>query len=197
MNSTLQFTDVLTGYVTQSGYSRGQLGKLSGIPKRTIANWIEGRVRQPRVHDDLLKLAAVLHLREPETTRLLQSAGYPSVAQLWTQVNSDQQRALLTPWVDAVRQVTERIPFQAIADLPFFVGRETELQAVHQALGRQSRSADLYDSRDGGRWQNCTSCACCLQITSLLSRWNSVGSPRYFKCFIHLEILCQCLPRRP
>ncbi len=82
-------SDVLNRYVSRAGYTAGQLARLSGIPKATIVNWLEGRVKRPRGSEDLLKLAAILHLEEGEATELLQSAGHPSIAEFREQARQD------------------------------------------------------------------------------------------------------------
>lgn len=128
------FAETLGGYVHQRGYTYGQLAHLSGLPKRTIAHWLEGIVRRPRDWRDLVKLAAVLHLDETQATRLLQSARHPSLAQLLAQTDNEQDRCLLAPWAENVRQRLEHSPFQAIAELPYFVGREREIQTLVQVL---------------------------------------------------------------
>ncbi len=128
-----QFRDILARYVKRSGYTAGQLSKLSAIPKMTILNWLEGRVKKPRVRHDLLKLATVLHLSETEATMLLRAAGQPTIAELLL-ADNQEERELLAPWAAAMRQQPTQAPFQVIADLPYFVGREQELRALREAL---------------------------------------------------------------
>ena len=133
MPTALPFRDVLEQYVRRAGYTTGQLSRLSGVPKMTILNWLEGRVKKPRVRKDLLKLAAVLHLSEAEASALLQAAGQPTVEELLlSEAPSDHD--MLMPWAETVRQRIVSAPFQAIADLPYFVGREHELSALSAAL---------------------------------------------------------------
>ncbi|MBX3058498.1 MAG: tetratricopeptide repeat protein [Anaerolineae bacterium] len=127
MQETL--ADVLGEYVERSRYSRGQLAALSGLPKRTVANWLKGRVQKPQQWQGLVILAAVLHLDESETSRLLQAAQHPSVAELRQTVTAVEDIALLTPWLQ-----TEPPPFQAISDLPYFVGREQTLAQLKEVL---------------------------------------------------------------
>ena len=134
MPTSFRFEDVVGRYVHRSGYGLGQLSRLSGIPKRTLANWVNGRTKRPRNHYDLLKLATSLRLSESDTTTLLQSAQYPTVAQLIKQMRTPQQQQLLSPWAHAVRKRLDEAPFQAIADLPFFVGRQQEIEAIEAAL---------------------------------------------------------------
>jgi len=120
--------DVLGRFVQRSRHSRGQLAELSGVPKRTIANWLEGRVTKPQQWQPLLKVAAALHLADAEVTTLLQSAGQPTLAELHTHHTDESDKALLAPWPISYA------PFQAIADLPYFVGREHELAHLRKTL---------------------------------------------------------------
>ena len=117
--------DVLTRYIDRAGYTSGQLARLTGIPKATLVNWMEGRVKRPRGSKDLIKLATVLHLDEVEASQLLQAAGHLSVAELREQaLQADDPvwQSLLAPWSRTEQPRMQRIPFQAIADLPHFVG---------------------------------------------------------------------------
>jgi transcriptional regulator with XRE-family HTH domain len=134
MNKSVQFADVLNRYVGRSGYSPSQLARLSGIPKTTLITWLHRRVKKPDEWRDLVRLAAVLHLDEAEATTLLQAAGQPSLGELLIQTGETSERDLLSPWTEAVRLALEIAPFQAIADLPYFVGRERELEDLKEAL---------------------------------------------------------------
>jgi PAS domain S-box-containing protein len=51
------------------------LSKLTGIPKATIVNWLEGRVRRPRSADVLEKISDALRLTFAERERLFASVG--------------------------------------------------------------------------------------------------------------------------
>jgi|GEM_PF-827557 tetratricopeptide (TPR) repeat protein/transcriptional regulator with XRE-family HTH domain len=144
--------DVLTRFVSRAGYTSGQLARLTGIPKATIVNWMEGRVKRPRGSEDLLRLAAILHLDEIDATELLQAAGHPSIAELREQAlrgsaapgtanlgsgvqkSAGELTALLAPWKKQRETRPEHVPFQAIADLPHFVGREQLRQELSSAL---------------------------------------------------------------
>lgn len=130
--------DVLGVYMAQSGYTPGQLAKLSGIPKPTIVNWLEGRVKRPRVVDDLLQIGAVLHLPTQAMSRLLQAAGHPPLTELRaTAVHTQNHplQTLLQPWSAVNPTPTPRpSPFQVTADLPHFVGRTTELAQLRTLL---------------------------------------------------------------
>ncbi len=148
-----QLADVLGQFVARSGYTSGQLAKLSGIPKPTIVNWMEGRVRRPRGVDDLLRLTAVLHLTEPEASALLQAASHPDIADLRqsaTQTGNDEQLGLLSRWVSAAPKRVTAVPFQVTADLlPYFVGRTAEIAQLQQAL-LQKQHAMLYSLQGMG-----------------------------------------------
>lgn len=76
------FTEVLQEYAGRSAYRPGQLAQLTGIPPRTITNWLEGRVQQPRDWQNVVRLGQALRLDLPEMDELLAAAGYPYVEQL-------------------------------------------------------------------------------------------------------------------
>ncbi len=131
------FADILEKHINKTGYSLGQLARLSQLPKRTIANWVEGRVKRPRHQLDIIKVANALHLTEADTNLLLTAAGFQvSLAELRQLANQKEDEAwlnLLSAWPEIVYQETPP-PFQAIRDLPYFVGREKEIEAIKTAL---------------------------------------------------------------
>jgi PAS domain-containing protein len=55
----------------------GLLGKMSGVPKATIVNWLEGRVRRPRTPDVLLAVCDALRLTADEARLLYAAAEVP------------------------------------------------------------------------------------------------------------------------
>jgi tetratricopeptide (TPR) repeat protein len=128
------FAELLGRYVSQGGYSYGQLARLTGLPKRTIAHWLEGIVTRPRDWRDLVRLAAALHLDETQATGLLQAARHAHLAQLQFQAANEAERRLLAPWADAIQGRLEQAPFQAVMDLPYFIGREREIEAIRRVL---------------------------------------------------------------
>ena len=136
-SNPFQLADILGKFVKRSGYTAGQLAKLSGIPKPTIVNWVEGRVHRPRGVEDLLRLTAVLHLTTSETSDLLQAAGHPTVSELREgalQTGNDSLLSHLSRWQEEKPARVEAVPFQVMADLPYFVGREQELAGLRTAL---------------------------------------------------------------
>ena len=134
VQSEISFPELLGRYVSQGGYSYGQLARLSGLPKRTIAHWLEGIVTRPRDWRDLVRLAAVLHLDETQVNRLLQVARHIPLAQLQAQAADEAECRLLAHRAKAIQKRLEQSPFQAIMDLPYFVGREREIEALRRVL---------------------------------------------------------------
>ena len=128
------FADVLGSCVAGSRYSTGQLATLSGVPKRTIAHWLEGVVARPRDWRDLVRVAAALRLDEADATRVLLAARHPGIAQLLGQAPDGEDRRLLAPWAEVVERRLGQSPFQAVADLPRFVGRQHEIQLIREAV---------------------------------------------------------------
>jgi tetratricopeptide (TPR) repeat protein len=144
---TPTLADLLGQHLHHVHTSVNRLAKLSGVPQRTIANWLNGTILKPRHWQDLVKVAVALHLTLGETDALLQIAGHPVVAQLHLKAVTDPDRQLLaitqplapTPAIAPVPKFPS--PFQAIADLSTFVGRENELAEVKKALLNNGRAA--------------------------------------------------------
>lgn len=136
------FADTLNKFIGMSGYSYGQLAHLSGIPKQTIANWATGIVKKPRRWQRVAMLANALKLTESEATQLLQSSGHPSIEEILARSPSDEDLKVISRWTEEVRWRLGA-PFQAIRDLPYFVGRESELKDIENAL-LAGRHAMLY-----------------------------------------------------
>src|SRR5690554_1326250 len=122
-----QFADMLGGFVERAGYNASQLARLSGIPQRTLANWLRGQVKRPREVDDLLKVSEALGLSEAEATKLFQAVGYPTIEELVLKNGKGPSAELLSPWTRVVTKRVKTAPFQTVADIPYFVGREQEV----------------------------------------------------------------------
>lgn len=140
MVESLAFSELLHLYVDRMAYSAGQLARLSGIPKPTILSWLDGRVKRPRAHDDLLKLAEALNLGVVEVNTLMAAAGHTGIA---VGENGDGKQPLQLRSVQAFpsTQASLDAPFQAIPDLPTFVGREQVIHDIEKLfLSRQSPS---------------------------------------------------------
>ncbi|MCB8966358.1 MAG: tetratricopeptide repeat protein [Ardenticatenaceae bacterium] len=127
MQETL--ADVLSEYVDRAHYSSGKLAKMTGLSRKSINNWLDGTVSKPQQWQVLTRLAAVLHLTELETNRLLLSAHHPTIADLRQNITTADDHALLAPWPPSTA-----VPFQAIPDLPYFVGRNDVLSELAEVL---------------------------------------------------------------
>jgi hypothetical protein len=134
MKQAGSFAEVLKEYVGRSAYRPGQLARLTGVPQRTIVNWLEGRVRQPRAWQDVIKLAQALRLSLPETDVLLTAVEYPSIKQLRLHTKDEAEQALFTFWAEVSPAQEKPAPFQIIPDLPTFVGREKLLARLRELL---------------------------------------------------------------
>jgi len=110
------------------GYSPGLVSRLSGVPKATIVNWLEGRVARPRRWQDLVRVADAMRLDRDETEDLLAAASHGSLAELARRAD-DADHVLLAPWVPP-----RGSDLTAAAALPIvatpFVGRTAERAAV-------------------------------------------------------------------
>src|SRR5262245_21645796 len=141
MYGPFQLADVLHQLMHRPNlrYTPGLVSKLSGVPKATIVNWIEGQVKKPRRWQDLARVADAMRLNADDATRLLRSAGHPSVEALLAQTERPQDRALLAGWVpDSLRIPREqRAPgLRLPAASDSFVGREREVAALRALLLR-------------------------------------------------------------
>jgi hypothetical protein len=129
MVEQLSFQEALATLMQQECCSAGRLAQLSAVPKQTVVSWLQGRVRKPHRWQDVARVAAALHLNEANATALLSSAGHRSIGELRQLAGSEAEQALLAPWPEETPT-----PFQAIADLAHFVGREEELASLEKAL---------------------------------------------------------------
>lgn len=129
MTDTL--ADVLGEYMQRAHSSANRLATLSKVPAQTIKNWLNRRVTKPHRWQGLVKVAAALHLSESETSRLLLAGGHPALPTLRVRAAAtrDSDRALLASFQPSREASTLRVqhPFQAIADLPSFIGRDSQL----------------------------------------------------------------------
>ncbi|MCB0013810.1 MAG: AAA family ATPase, partial [Anaerolineales bacterium] len=129
------FAELLGQFIHRSTYSLSQLEAFSGVPKRTVANWQGGITLKPQKWQDIVKVALALDLSDTETSSLLETARHLTLDELIANT-ADEDIGLLQRWV---KDTTS--PFQAIADLPSFVGREDEIAQITQALQQKSNIA--------------------------------------------------------
>lgn len=126
------FAELLGQFLHRAQSSANRVAKLSGVPKQTISNWLLGRVIEPYYWQPILKVALALHLSESEINQLLKSAGHPALDELRTIAKAEVDH--LIPTATPATLVSTASPFQVIPDLPTFVGRQFEIQAVKTLL---------------------------------------------------------------
>jgi tetratricopeptide (TPR) repeat protein/transcriptional regulator with XRE-family HTH domain len=134
VDNTLEFAAVLGQFFDASPFSISQLAMLSGVPKPTIANWLQGRVAKPHGWQGIARVCSKLDLPEAQATEVLQAAGHPSVSELLAHAVSDEDIESLSRWSESARMRQENAPFQAIADFPHFVGRVDNLEVLKKVL---------------------------------------------------------------
>ena len=148
----------LTEFIQASGYSIGQVARLSGVPRRSVANWATGRSRRPRHVEDVLKIARVVRLNAKDLDVLLESAemGTTLATLLATSEQDKQLHQLLEPWHESAESPaptlstpTKYVPFQAIREIPYFVGRKLEIDQLLERL-RQPQQASCVIQGMGG-----------------------------------------------
>lgn len=147
------FGDVLDAYIQQTGLTVGRLARLTGLPKPTLESWQKGAVKKPRVVTDILRVAAALRLTRAEADRLLRSAGLPDLAHQFEQASARSDKAsleMLGFWMGASTLglpesvSAEPSPFQALPDLPDFIGRQTEITELRRALTQRGAVCVLH-----------------------------------------------------
>ncbi|MCC6455092.1 MAG: SUMF1/EgtB/PvdO family nonheme iron enzyme [Caldilineaceae bacterium] len=92
------FSALLRQQIQASLYSYGQLAQLSGVPKRTIVNWLDGTVRHPRQWQSVVRVAAALRQTFEQTNELLAAAELPTLQSLLVDANEPADQALLAQW---------------------------------------------------------------------------------------------------
>ena len=137
MSDPFLFAEVLGHFVQRSMYTRGQLASLTTLPKTTIANWLEGRVKRPRYWQGVVELAVAMRLTELEANQLLSAARHPSIQELKLNISNESEKSLLGFWQTAVAPT----PFQAIPLPPYFVGREAEQMELEKYLRAETHTA--------------------------------------------------------
>ena len=176
-----EFSATLAVYVQRSLYSAGQLEALSGVPRRTIVNWLDGTVRRPREWRQVAKLAGALRLTRLEFERLLAAGRLPSLAQLAQNGLSAEDRARLEPWLLQITKMepgneapAREAPAREVllwAYLQDLIGELTKLPAYfprgaaftfqairqdpalrHPEFTTQERRAGAADETDGTMW---------------------------------------------
>lgn len=91
------FAEELERVLVETDTSIRRLARLSGIPRRTLENWLYGDVRRPRYVEPILQMAQVLHLPAHDVDRVLVAAGHPSLNAL-KQGKKSVKPELLADW---------------------------------------------------------------------------------------------------
>jgi tetratricopeptide (TPR) repeat protein len=132
-----QFDELLKRYISRYRYSYNQLAYLSGVPKRTIANWAEGIVKKPRRWQDLFNIASALQLNDAEFSELLIAAGYPPIYELRDIIGCENEtdQALLSRWAEStIHQYLHQLK-PPPAD---FIGRKAEISLAKKGVENRS-----------------------------------------------------------
>jgi formylglycine-generating enzyme required for sulfatase activity len=124
------FDEVLRGFFQKNFIKPDQVAKSTGIPKDTILNWLKGRVKQPRSWQDVVKLAAALHLDEDQANELLASANYPTIGKLWKTASAVDQN-LFAPWKKSSASVPVRHQEDDVSDEVYPVAGKPALVPAH------------------------------------------------------------------
>lgn len=141
------FADVLRALIQKSKRSIQVIADLSGVPYRTLTNWVNGNIKKPQDWQPILKVAEALELSFDEANKLLQAASHRTIAEQYQEVmgpfptklnekkkkqresSQAQDIALLTSWLQ-----TQKSPFLAPPDIPHFVGRKTQIEEISEKL---------------------------------------------------------------
>lgn len=142
------FSELLGRYLNNTHTSVNRLSKLTGIPQRTIANWLEGQTLKPHRWQDIIKIAVALHLSLPETNAMLKATGYAPIENLNQQSNSQEVKRFLLQLSQGTQPIPHP-PFQEITWIPTFIGRETEINYARKALLESKRLVLYGDGRVG------------------------------------------------
>jgi tetratricopeptide (TPR) repeat protein len=142
--ATASLADVLAKHLERTRTTPARLAALTGLARRTLAHWLNPSLptQKPRHWQDLVKVAAALHLTEAEADEVLRAARHRPLARLRaTAAPADQK--LFAAWAAPAAPAAPKspTPFQAILDLPTFVGREAELAQLSAALLNDGRAA--------------------------------------------------------
>jgi hypothetical protein len=98
--SQRSFAEEFERVITETDTTVRRLSRLSGVPRRTLENWLYGRSQRPRHVEPLLMVARELHLPAADANRLLAAAGYPPIEEL-VREKSLKDPQLVEDWIVA------------------------------------------------------------------------------------------------
>ncbi|MFQ5851998.1 MAG: tetratricopeptide repeat protein [Candidatus Binatia bacterium] len=140
-----ELADLLGRYMDREEVTDGQLAKRVrrwgndpkdlNLHRSSVRNWREGISRSVRNWKQVIGMSVGLKLNQEETSRLLQAAGHPPIEDLWrTYAGNEDDHELLSRWAKEVHKRHKLTPFHAPRNLPHFVGRKAELEALKEEL---------------------------------------------------------------
>lgn len=113
------------------GYSPGLVSRLSGVPKATVVNWLNGRVARPRRWQDVIRVADAMRLSREATDLLLAAACHPTLGEL-SGIVDGRDAELVSAWLRTSGS-DEGPTFLPTAATPL-LGRESERAALSDLL---------------------------------------------------------------
>jgi hypothetical protein len=131
--------DLLGKHLQRTHTSVNRLAILSGVPQRTIANWLNGYVRKPHQWQSIARVALALHLTKTETNALLFAGGHPPLSELLSGVVIHSDRTILENFQLPDSHI-QYSPFLVIPDLQTFAGRSLELEELTRTLSNEGRA---------------------------------------------------------
>jgi formylglycine-generating enzyme required for sulfatase activity len=173
INGQYDFAGLLRRHIQASLYSYGQLAQLSGVPKRTIVNWIDGTVKHPRHWQSVVRVAAALRQPRAQTDELLVAADLPDLQSLAFNTNDPEDRLLLAQWQSellsdgagtsfTLRRYLAALTIE-LARLPAYFPRQTAFTfaAIYQEIRLRRLDVTMTTSaepvthaNDGELWSN-------------------------------------------
>lgn len=78
INNQERFSDVFGRALSQADCSVSRAARISNKSRRTLENWLSGKVQRPRDPEAIKDVAQALRLSVADTNRLLQAAGHPA-----------------------------------------------------------------------------------------------------------------------
>jgi len=104
VENNISFTDLLNEYVNRKQLNAYKLSQLTKVSKRTIQNWLDGTVTNPRDWLSILEVANALGLETLEVNELLQKAQQPKVDALMIIVknsgDTNKKIELFSRWIN-------------------------------------------------------------------------------------------------
>ncbi len=139
MSERFLFADLLSAHTQRRDLSLAQVARRADLPRRTLANWVEGRVQRPRQWQQVMAVATALQLDADQMLALLAAAGH---AFTWQELRARVEATGDKTLIEIVQQSSRegeagRNPQPLPADLTPFVGRAHERCQVAEIVAEQ------------------------------------------------------------